>query len=461
MAGRFSFSALWGRITGMGGDGDHGLPGSFEPRAALPVSQIELLLDTSQIARNAVEAMPEDIIRAWRLYDKEQAAWITAEEKFEIRSVAEQALIFSEAFGGAIVMPRYDENVVSIPDLAAPKRKVRAKSLLGFRVFAPQELSAPSDTKTKIDPVTGLPSHVELKVAANGKQPRNIRIHSSWLHPVFGPMRYTRNKPMSHSQTMFGVLGQSRLDLIFDDITRLLGGLQNLSHLLVKANIDVLQLRGLADAMKDCRSEEERHKALSGFLDIAGYTLKGANVYQPMIIDSDEKLERHGLTSGNPVASVSLFLDMLVASSRIPRSRLLGEQAKGLSNGGEADNMIYYDRCSSMRERRLTGLINFTDAAMRDDQGLPELLWDYKPLWEMNDAQKAEIDAKNAEIDTKYAGLDIPFIVPHIVKRLADSGRYPFTEQEIAQITETFADVDLDDVDEDDLTPEPVEAETE
>lgn len=435
---RSTFSAVWNRLTGQGGDGDHGALSDVKPRPDIAAGQIEELLEHSPLIRTACEAMAEDIVRAWRTYPTDGARWIDADELFDTRSVVERALFYAEAFGGAIILPRYPENILSADQLALPARKIRAGSLLGFMVLAPHQLSASSRRDLKYDPVNNLPMAYELPVADS--RTGKIEIHASWTKPVFGAMRVTR--PSAHANGLNMRFGLSKVDLIFNDFSRLISGLQNLSHLLTKSNIDVLKVAGLADAMKGCSGPEEMARKIQGLLQTATFTLKGANNMQPMVIDSEESLERKGLASGNPQAYVELFLQVFVAATRVPRTRLLGEQAKGLGNGGDVDLTNYYDRCANVRERRATPIINWIDSLVATDQGLSPMAWDYAPLWQMTAKEKAEIEAKQAETDLRYLGQDIPFMLSKVVARLAGNATYDFTPEELAAIAETDGPVD-------------------
>ena len=331
-------------------------------------------------------------------------------------------------------MPRYDVSAVGIAQLAAPFRQPRAGSLLGFKVMAPHHLSG-SGRRNGERQANGLPMWYQIKDGATGN---SIEVHHSWTLPVWGPASYRLHT--SHAGTLHGALGQSRVDLIYDDFERMASGLQSMMHMLAKANIDVLKVNGLADALSLCTTTEQMQEALFGLLQSHTHTIQGANIYQPMVIDAQEDLKRQSVSSAGDAPAIGTLIDMFVAATRVPRTRLLGEQAKGIGNGGDADLTHYYDRCGAMRERRLTPVLNWADTLIAADQGLRQVMWEYAPLWTPKPKEQAETDKVNAEVDTAYLAMDIPFLRAKIARRVAD--RYQFTEAELAEIDASEGPID-------------------
>lgn len=432
---RLTFSNIWNRITGMGGDGDHSARGEVVGRQSLDPAQIAELLNHAPMVRTACEAMGEDIVRAWRKLPETGTKWLTAEEALNYRDAVERALFYAEAFGGAFVIPRFAISVAGATQMVAPFRQPRAGTLLGFRVAAPHQLRR--STKRTTNPTQGehdLPTWFEMGAPEGGE---SLEIHHSWIYPFKGAMQVPSQFETGNRDNLHGKLGLSKVDLIYDDFARALAGLSGLSHLLVKASIDVFKIVGLAEAIRKCNTVEDVQKELMQLLQMTTFTLKGANIYQPMLIDSEEEMERKGLQATGADGIATKLLDVFVAATRIPRTRLLGEQSKGLGNGGEADLTNYYDRCGSIRERRVTPLLNWMDELAAADRGLTGINWDFAPLWQLSEKERADIEAKRAETDAKYMGMDIPFMPGRIVRRLAETSTYSFSAEQVAAIEET------------------------
>lgn len=408
-----TISNWWNGVTGQGSSSDHGSLSAVAFRPHKSPAEITELLEHAPLIRIACEAMAEDITRSWRTHTQGTAAWIDLEEQFEYRDVTENALFYAEAYGGSLVFPRFAETRVSATDLAAPRALLR-DGFLGFSVFAPHEIKVAPNTELLRQP-NGLPMYFTLLQAPN------VKIHHSWIHPVKGPRRLPGVMNNSAHRSLDHLLGQSRVDIIFDDFSRMSNAYAALSHVLVKGNIDILKIKDLAEALSRCDTTEEMQAQLARLVLQATSTVVGANSFQPMVIDSEESLERKGGNHTGAADIVRELQTMFVAATRMPRTRLFGEQAKGLGNGGEADLANYYDRCASFRDRKATSLLNWMDKIVAPSK---RTVWDYRPLWEMTAAASIEVDAKQAAIDKIYSDMDIPGITETVAARLSRDPRY-------------------------------------
>lgn len=432
-----SITGLINQQSGMGGMGDHsGAEVQFGPE--LNPEQIAQWMDRERLLRNAIEAKPGAIARVWRSYGEERDDWVIADERFDIRGNAERGLNFASVFGGAFIMPRFDASVVRDEDLALPFTQPRSGTLLGWRVFRPNELRTPVSLlgRVEVQAGTDLPVFYEVKSTIGGK---SVKIHHSWTIPVHGAECYSR-AALRASHDLTGALGVSEVQMVSDHLARALAGLQQLSHMLAKANIDILKSAGVNGERMNCDpGSPEMQELIASMMADARQAVQGASVYQPIMMDTEETLERKGLSAGAN-ASVSMaeaLMSAFVAATGVPRTLILGEQAKGLNNGGEGDLTRFYDSAGRLRESRLTPVLNRMDAIVAQDQGLSEVDWEYRPFHELSESERAELEAKNAERDKKYIDADVPYIVSKVAQRLQREKVYDFTDEEVAGIAET------------------------
>lgn len=444
--------SLFNRITnmfntksGQGGDGDFS-GGHIGARMRLPAVHIEAMTRTEPLLRNAMAAPGEDIIRAWRTFSEDNRSMVEVEELLDYKSVVEKAVFYSECFGGCLVVPAYDAASFPLSRYSTPFVAPRRGTLIGFRLFMPHQLGWPSDgsgMETRTQFANGLPEVFELR-DHNGAQrdvmgdTDHIRIHNSWTIPVHGEFRTDSFTPtrMANCEVLFG---ESRADMVYEHLTRAIGALANGSHQLAKANIDVMKLQGIAQAISQCTTVEEMQDALKGAMLRAGSAAQGGSVYQPLVLDADESFDRASIGSG--LGGAKDLIEMLLASyaavTRVPRTRLLGEQSKGLGNGGEADLTNFYDWVAGIRERRVTRLLNQMDRFAALDGGFtPPDNWEYMPLYTPQGKELAEIEKIKAERDAIYAGLGLPFLEQKIVQNLDVSGTYEFSSEEMADVND-------------------------
>ena len=422
-----SISNWWNGVTGQGSFSDHGALSSVQFRPHKTPMEITELLEHAPLMRIACEAMPEDISRAWRTHSQGAPAWLELEEEFEYRDTVEQALFYAEGYGGALVFPRFTETLVSAADLANPRGTLKS-GLLGLTVFAPHEVRTAPNTEAQRQ-ANGLPMYFALA------QSPDIKIHHSWIKTLRGPRRLPRGTygpGASAYSSLEHLFGQSRVDIIYDDFARMASAYAALSHVLVKGNIDILKVKGLAEALSRCNDTNEMAAKLSELVLQASSTVTGANSFQPMVIDSEESLDRKGGNHTGAADIVRELQTMFVAATRIPRTRLFGEQAKGLGNGGEADLTSYYDRCASFRERKATGLLNWMDKVVAPGK---RTAWEYNPLWQMSTKDAIEVDSKQATIDKQYFDMKVPGIESAVRARLSGDPRYTFTDSVVPQDT--------------------------
>lgn len=418
--------------SGMGGEGDQS-GGQYTARPRLQAHLIEQIMRTQPLVRMAIEAAPEDIVRAWRVYESADDEWQDIEDEYDLEATMERALIYADAYGGALLVPRYDEGAVSLEQMGLPAFKPRRGSLIGFRVYLPQQLRdyARRTAEVKLQ-ANGLPEIYAIKKNGTATE---VPIHSSWTIPVFGAFLTDTLTSGRTSVTCENKFGESKVDMIFDDMTRDIAGLHAISHLLSKSIIDTLSIPGLAEAISNC-SDAEKAGALMGATNRALAGVQGASAYQPMLIDKNEELKRQQLSGAQGFSSMSTVLsDRFLAATGVPRTRLVGEQSKGLNNGGESDLKNWYDRVGTVRRRRLKIPLREIDKLIAHDTGKTTPRWKFGNLWELTRTQEADIDKKNAETDQIYMNADVPFIQTAVAYRIQK--RYRLTEEQLADIRET------------------------
>jgi len=318
--------------------------------------------------------------------------------------------------------------------MGRPFRDPPSGSLLGFKIYKPHELRDFNRNGTQTErQENGLP--VLYDIGKNRRGNSAVPIHYSWTIPFFGPYSSVKTSIGHGHATCEELFGESKIDMVYDDFINDGAGLRSISHLLNKSSIDVLKLPGLGRALSEC-STDTGQQALSQAMSRAALGVQGASAFQPMIIDGDEDMKRMQLSGAQGIASMSQVLtDRFVGSTRVPRTILLGEQANGINNGGEADMEIFNDRSGAFRRRRLTVPLRAIDNFISIDQATEVPPWTYGELKTLNAKQRAECDNKNAETDRIYFEMDIPFIKTKISERL--QLRYGFTDDELREIAIT------------------------
>ena len=434
-------------ISGMGGRGDHG-GAQFTIREPISHETIAAIMSQVRLVRRAVEAAPKDIIRAWRVFDNDDSKYQEIEDRFDYEEILEEALIYAAAFGGAFIVPKYDGRYVGLNNMQRPFVQPPPDSLIGFRVFKPCELTAESVNRADAERQdNGLP--MIYGIDRNTEKRRTfrrdkIKIHHTWVQPMHGEKLMTAGR--FYGKSCEFLLGNSMVDGIYGDLCRDAAAHNALSHLLAKANIDVLKGPGIAKQIRDCSTTQEAQQVIIQAMTRAATGIQSASNTQPMVIDSTETLERHGLGAGASaaVSMAEALTARLIASTGVPRTKILGEQAKGLNNGGEVDLKYYYDDVAAMRRRRAKKPMSWMDGLIAADTGETFPVWKFGDLWQRTEKEIAETEKVRSERDKNYLQGDLPLVKTKIAEDLQRRGVYDFTEGEIGEIKLTEGSLDLD-----------------
>ncbi|EFQ7257680.1 DUF1073 domain-containing protein, partial [Salmonella enterica] len=107
---------------------------------------------------------------------------------------------------------------------------------------------------------------------------------------------------------------------------------------------------------------------------------------------------------------LSQFAEQISGAVGIPLVRLFGQSPKGFSTG-DADLANYYDRVSSLQERRLRLPVRrVLDIMHRSELGKPlpdDFTFEFNPLWQMSDVDRSTVavNTTTAIVNALDAGL--------------------------------------------------------
>jgi hypothetical protein len=112
------------------------------------------------------------------------------------------------------------------------------------------------------------------------------------------------------------------------------------------------------------------------------------------LMDDEDTFETHQYTFSGLDDVISQFAEQISGAVGIPLVRLFGQSPKGFSTG-DADLANYYDRVSSLQERRLRlPMRRILDIMHRSELGKPlpeDFTFEFKPLWQMSDVDRSTV----------------------------------------------------------------------
>jgi len=436
-AASYTIDGLENLATGQGGAKDSRAHGnrhfSFTPRTPI---ELEQLYRSNWLASQVVDIPAFEMTRARREFQIEDGG-----KTKEIAAVSKrlmywekvsEALQWSRLYGGGALLLGLD-NTGEL-DEPLDLRRVKEGSLkfihsLDSRTLVP---NGGFDTQLVFDPTS--PQFMQPEYYSIASARMDFVHHSRIVRFPGMPLPW-----LEMQRTLWW--GGSYLERMFEpiaDAEQVIGGI---AQLVTEASVDVIGIPGLLQMVSTPEGEERVRKRMS-----ISDTLK--SLYNSIIHDTKEEYtqKQNALVQGmSPL--IETYLVTVAAASGIPVTRLLGTSAKGLSATGEGDLRNFYDMIDAQRQNYLRTRIDRLDQVfMRSAIGEApdEIEWEFGSLWQMDDAQAAEIDNKRANTAKIY--VDMGAIDEVIVgKQLLEDGTYVGVDEDYVNDLESDFEEHKDD----------------
>lgn len=211
-------------------------------------------------------------------------------------------------------------------------------------------------------------------------------------------IRFVNGDLPYRSMTQFQGWGISTIDRIWNPLRAKGAALAALSTILSSYAVDVVKIRGYADAVKLGNKQVLQDRA-----DLMRATLGNLS---KIFIDADsEDFSPLARSAAGLAEIVELLIDEVQAASCIPKSILRGISPGGLGDGENAGEIRgYYDFIGGeQQEHLLPAVTRIIDLVVRSQigplQGIGPSHWwvEAKPLWTPTDNEIASIRAQNAQ----------------------------------------------------------------
>jgi hypothetical protein len=169
------------------------------------------------------------------------------------------------------------------------------------------------------------------------------------------------------------------------------------------------------------------------------------SVISALLLDKEEDWQRVNTQYGGLPMIMHEFITFISGASGIPVSRLFGQAAgRGLSGGstsggGEEDLRNYYDNCATEQKNEVAPRLAMLDQVLmrsalgRDD---PNIHYEWNPLWQMSDDEKAKIALAKAQATQIYATIGIineDAFRQGVINQLVEDGTYPGLDDAIEE----------------------------
>lgn len=410
-----SADSLHNLLSGMGGGGDK-TTGVRWHYNIIDKAQLDNAYRGDWIARKVIDIPAFDAVRSWRDWQAEKED-ITKLEQFEqklnLKGKMKAVLQKARLYGGAALVLGIDQGK---PEDPVEVDKVKKDALKFVHVVTRHELTAGEMITDIEDEWYGEPKYYTRNVVGGATQ---LKIHPSRVVRLFG----LEPPDVVQSQGW----GDPVLQVVADAI-RAAGAVANgVAQLVDEAKIDVIKIPGLTENITDPKYESRIRKRF-------GLASDAKSIYKMLLLDSLEEWERIKQDFNTLPDILQMYMVIASGAADIPVTRMMGEAPKGLHATGAADIRNYYDMVNSKQTMEIGPPLERLDNVMiRSVLGADpqEIHYEWVPLWQMDEAQKAEIAAKKAT--TFKTDVDAGLIEPEILKQarenqLIEDGTYPGLE---------------------------------
>jgi len=426
-----TFAIVDGFRNWVAGLGKAGTDKSVSNQYVAPVANMinyENLYRTSAFGRAAISIPAGDMTREWRKWNMNSDEMRQAEKKLKLRKLCKKALIEGAKQGGAAIF-------------------------IGIKGVEEEALEEPLDASTvgkdELEYLTLLTRH-ELTVVEHETDPLSPRYRMGRFYSI---NRGSRSSGLRIHWTRFAWFGGNETssevaetqdgwdDSVYATLQPLVesadSALANMLALIHEARTEVLKIDNLASYFEDEESEAKLARRVMT-------TQHMKSTLHMMVVDGAEDYISTNQTFSGVTEVFKSSLESLAGAADIPVTRFLGTAPKGMNSTGESDLRNYYDSIAARQENELADAIALLDEvlfrhATGTDPDDMDLSYEWNPLWQLSEKDKAEVEERHAKTDkilVELGILDEDFLAAAILSRIKASGMYPDLEQLLEEMTD-------------------------
>jgi uncharacterized protein len=383
-------------LTGLGiRDRDKRMSGVAQYNGALLERQAEEVYASDPMARRIVNLLPFEAVREWIEFHEKEIQQQTDDEvdRLQAKKKCIKAWQWAKLYGGAGIFINTGEPLEMLKEPLDIKNIKEVKSLLVFNRYELQVST--SDIETDIsNPNFDMPMHYDFT-------PRSIggvtsRIHESRI------IRFDGVELPTLLRVSNQYWGDSVYTGLYDALRDFGISYASVAHLIQEFRMLVYSVENLAQDIVAGNSD-----AIAERMNLMNLSRNNLGAF---VIDKNgETMDSMSATVTGLDKLLEAIRDRLQAATDIPHTILFNESPSGLSATGKSEERMWYDYVSSQQEQylaeKLDRILQVIFAAKSGPfKGAEPKNWgyDFVPLWQMSDKERAEVDKLNMETDSGY-----------------------------------------------------------
>jgi len=361
--GTYNMDAWQNSASGMGIRGiDKTLGGHFGSVGKLDWRVLSAMYRYDWLARKICERPAKDATRRWiNLDDKPLMAEL---ERLGVKQKAKQAISWGRLYGGAALILIVEDGMTP----ADPLNPAKVKRVVDVKV-ADRHYIQPQ-------------GHVQDPYATQFGEPEFYTTNTGVMFHHSRVLKFTGADLTLDETEQELYWGGSYVELYHEAVKQFQGSMQDVRHIMTESSVGMLKIPGLTNSVAmggtifDAIQKRLDHFNLS------------KSVYRTAAMDGEEEFDykQRQLTGLSDL--MDRFMTQVAGATDMTELVLFGTSPAGLNASQEEQLAVYYDMVRSVQESDLMPALN-TIIACLNKGAVPE--WDYRPLMEPSDKEKAEI----------------------------------------------------------------------
>ena len=365
-------------------------------------SAADILYASSDIAATIVDAPVEDALRQWLTFTSEVDGLGPAIDKamdvLHFPTKLAEACSWARLHGGAAILINMDDS----KDLSEPLDLINIRKVLSLVVLTRHELQPDTIQDDITSTEYGEPLSYRLtptRATTTLKEESSntkVVIHRSRLLLFYG----VKLPPRQRQQNNYW--GDSVLNRTENAIRNYDVSNDAVATILQEFNQGVFSMKGLADMLLAGNDTAVQKRMQTVQL--------ARSICRAVVIDADgEKFENIGANVTGVPEMVRTVANRLVAASKMPHTKILGESPSGLGASGESEQADWDNYISNFQEKTLRPLVHyFLNILLSSKQGptrgaVPKTwAFEFSPLKMTSEAETQSNREKQAIVDEKY-----------------------------------------------------------
>lgn len=419
-----TFDSFVNVMRGLGGNKD----ATYQRRYAISrimsmaFDELNNLYATNWIAGKIVDIPVNDALRQGRTIQGDQAEEISkVYDQFKIDKKIGDALKWSRAFGGAVLVIVSNDNDMAMP-LSLGKGDLK-----NIAVFDMSDIIGGDMIRDPLSPHYLSFEHYNIKGSSQ-------KVHRSRVIKIDG---YTTSNRVKELMRGFGLS-------VFEKIYSVIGDAQEsndlITNLLHQSNIDVYKINGLNQTVGSGESTiaTERIQIVQQM----------KSILNAVVLDKDDDYINNAKNFSNLHEIDMGKLAKVAGAADIPLTRLLGKSSDGMNSTGEGDLKNYYDNVGSYQSEVIYDVYKAIDVVVCSHLSIPIPEFSFNSLFQLSEAQIAELELKRAQTDTIHINNGVVDEYD-VMERIAASGIYPtITHERIEGLKKLSKEIDSGEGDE-------------